>query len=159
MTASRLWFSPVVFLLVTGLTLPGCGGGGAQGPGAGKETGTVKGTVKIKGQPAPANTIITFLGGDGVAATGVVDGTGYYSLSFNKASGIPVGNYKVSLAPFNPGDAANADPAMFFDAQGNTKPPVVEKSIVAAKYTNPTTSGITRDVQAGANTIDLDLAE
>ncbi|HUQ70350.1 MAG TPA: hypothetical protein VM165_12545 [Planctomycetaceae bacterium] len=161
MVTSGICWSRCLVLGCFALSLAGCGGGAqSSGPGAGKERGTASGTIKLKGQPIPANTTVTFLGGDGVAATGVTDGTGHYSLSFDKSANIPVGSYKISLTPFNPGDAAGADPAQFFDkTTGQSKPPVVEKGPLSDKYSNPSTSGITRDIKAGNNTIDIDLQD
>ncbi len=149
----------VGMIIITAIV--GCSGGGAAtGPGAGKARGTVSGTIKHKGQPIAENTGVTFLGGDGVAATGMTDATGHYSLKFEKSTGIPVGSYKVSFTPYNPGDSGTADPAQFFDKKtGMTKPPEVVKSKFDSKYTNPTTSGVTRDVNAGNNEINIDLLD
>lgn len=135
----------------------GCGGDDS-GPGAGKARGTVQGTIKLKGQSIAENTVVTFLGSDGVAATGMTDATGHYTLKFNGSKEVPIGSYKVSLTPYNPGDSAAADPAQFFDkTTGMTKPPAVVKPSFDDKYTNPTTSGIMRDIDAGNNEINIDL--
>lgn len=152
------WVRTTLLTGLASLGLLGCGGGG--GPAANKAVGTVSGTIKHKGQAAPENMLVTFLGGDGVTASGRTDGTGHYSLTFQKSPKIPVGSYKVALTPYNPGDSASADPKQFFDpATGMTRPPQVVKSSLPDKYSNPTTSGITREVNEGANTIDIDLPD
>lgn len=149
----RTWTAGCLAVIVIGCA------GGSVGPGAGKATGTVGGTIKQKGQVIPADTTVTFLGEDGVVATGKTDSTGHYSLKFNKSADIPIGNYKISLTPFNPGDSSAADPSQFFTSDGKTKPPEVAKSSLPAKYSNPATSKIARDVTAGSNTIDIDLPD
>ena len=158
MCTSRFSLVGFVLLAILAVFSSGCSSS-VKGPGAGKETGTVSGTVKQKGQPVPANTTVTFLDSDGVTASGITDSTGHYSLSFNKSSSIPVGKYKVSFTPFNPGDAASADPSQFFTPDGKTKPPQVEKSSLASKYSNPATSGVAREVKTGNNTIDIELPD
>lgn len=148
----------VCIIMITSIV--GCSGSASTGPGAGKAKGTVSGTIKHKGQPIAENTVVTFLGGDGVAATGMTDGTGHYSLKFEKSTGIPVGSYKVSFTSYNPGDSGTADPAQFFDKKtGMTKPPEVVKPKFDSKYTNPSTSGVTRDVNQGNNEINIDLPD
>lgn len=142
---------------VAAIILGGCAG--PAGPGADKAKGTVSGTIKQKGQPVPANTTVTFLGDDGVAAIGTTDGTGHYELKYMNSAQIPVGSYKVSVTPYNPADSASADPAQFFDpVTGESRSPQVETTL-PDKYFNPTTSGIVRDVTAGNNTIDIDLPD
>lgn len=154
--------SIVPCLLISGLTVSfvaGCGGS-SGGPGAGKAKGTVSGTIKHKGEAVAQNTVITFLGGDGVVATGMTDGTGHYALKFDNSPKVPVGSYKVSFTPYNPGDARNVDPAQFFDKKtGKTKPPEVVKPKFDTKYTNPSTSGVTREVNEGNNEINIDLPD
>lgn len=141
-------------------TMAGCSGGGTSGPGAGKARGTVSGTIKHKGEAIAENTVVTFLGGDGVVATGMTDGTGHYTLKFEKSASIPIGSYKISFTPYNPGDSGSADPAQFFDQKtGMTKPPAVVKPKFDSKYTNPSTSGVTREVNEGNNEINIDLPD
>ncbi len=120
----------------------------------------MSGTIKHKGEAIAENTVVTFLGDDGVAATGMTDGTGHYTLKFDKSPKIPVGSYKLSFTPYNPGDSVSADPAQFFDKKtGKTLPPVVVKPKFDTKYTNPSTSGVTRDVNEGNNEINIDLPD
>jgi hypothetical protein len=148
--ASR-WAATASLLML----VAGCGGGGPSGP-----TGTVSGTIKHKGAVLTEKVSITFLSADGPVATGMNDSTGHYSLEFNGATAIPVGKYKVSLTPFNPGDTLNQNPEQFFDkATMSVKLPQVAKSSVPSKYANPNTSGIVRDVAAGNNTVDIDLPD
>jgi len=118
---------------------------------AGK-TASVSGSVKFKGELLPSGTI-TFLGQAGekkVVAADIKDGK--YSIP-----NLTPGPYIVTFfttAPSKggspPGGKAIVDPNAAANPTGKYVP-------IPARYATPDKSGVTYDVQAGAQTKDFDL--
>lgn len=142
--------SVVVFVCSAMAMLAGCGSGGATGP-----TGTVNGSVMVKGAAAPAGTIILFQSSEGHSAGGTVDSAGKYSLKSNGSSRIPVATYKVQVSPPPAPPAPPVDPAKVASGQAPAAPPPP----FPAKYGSTVTSGFEFKVEAKANTFDLDLKD
>jgi len=137
-------------LIATVLLLnAGCGGGAGLPAG---ETGTVSGTVTLNGQPIQANCAVTFLPpGDaaGVMAIGTTDAAGMYALKMRDQEGVLVGKYHVSVSP----PRAPVMDVMAEDAGDIDDPP----PLFPQKYLSPETSGVTLDVVAGSNKLDIKM--
>ena len=112
----------------------------------------VEGTVTLDGGPLPegGNGNVTFApaDGNGNTATGLLDASGHYRMStFEPDDGVLPGEYKVTVIWASPG---GGDPKT-----GVLKPP---SSMIAERYSNPETSGLTATVTAdGQSDIDFDL--
>jgi hemoglobin len=100
-----------------------------------KEPAGVKGNVTYKGKPVPGGTITFVPVKDGVAKTitGAIGEDGTYNLSK-----VPRGEYKIQIAP-----------------AGKDKP----KFLLPAKYQSEKTSGLSVNVEAEAETHDIELKD
>jgi hypothetical protein len=149
---SRSKFGTVVAaacLVVAG----GCGSG-YSGP-----TGTVRGTVTINGEPVPAGTGVAFISDDGFTASGQVGAGGSYELSSPTGKQIPAVTYKVMISGAAPGvtaDDADYDAMMEASAAGTLETPAAE-SVIPSKFASTATSGLSYTVNAGENTINIEL--
>jgi len=139
----------VLLFLVTVVT--GCSGGGYSGP-----TGTVNGTVNRAEKPVPAGCRVSFVSDGGFTATGQVDGSGKYTLASVGTSAIPAATYKVTVTPPPERELSEAEyeEAM---ANGTIGTPGPAAELIPAKYQNLATSGLSFEVKAGSNTIDIQL--
>jgi len=126
------WLS--LFSLCGAVALIGCGK--AEAP-----SGTVSGTVTLDGQPVDSGEI-SFVSSDGFAASGPITGG-----QFKLEDPLPVGKYAVGITPAALTEAPGEE--------GDTA--VAPTSPVPAGYNMPGTSGLTHDVQQGANTMTIDL--
>jgi hypothetical protein len=113
----------------------GCGGGDG-------ERVPVQGQVFYRGRPLAGGTIVFTpdpeRGGSGPLAVAEVGADGHYSLRTDGKPGAVPGWHRVTVAPTAP--AAEPAPAL------------------PRRYTDPETSGLSREVQPGrANFIDLHL--
>ena len=147
-----------MLLLSVSMASPGCGASGPKGP-----QGTVHGKVTIKGAPAPAGTVVSFLGETGAGASGMVGAEGSYRLVGAKgADEVPTGTFKIVLMPASPESSLTSDQqmeaSMKAQQSGQTPAPPTE-SIIPAKYSNPTTTTETREVKEGDNEINIDVTE
>lgn len=155
-----LWRPLAGVALALGLAstmLPGCNGG----PRAGGPTGTVAGRVTIGGQPLEEPVVVTFLGQDGSPATALTAPDGHYELTIRTSRSIPVGHYKIGISPYDPTESAASapvDPRHVLDVKTGAPTARTQwNSQVPARYGNPATSGLERDVKAGPNEIDLEI--
>lgn len=155
-----LWRRLAGVALALGLAsimLSGCNGG----PGAGGPTGTVTGRVTIGGQPLEESVVVTFLGQDGSPATALTAPDGRYELTILTSRSIPVGHYKIGISPYDPTESAASapvDPRQVLDVKtGASTARTQWNSQVPARYGNPATSGLERDVKSGPNAIDLEI--
>ncbi len=137
-----------VTLVMAGLS--GCGGGGLKVP-----TGTVSGTVMVKGKPLDEGTI-TFIGeSNGETATAFLEKGGTYSLKWGTGFSVPAGDYRVAVVAGAPANAAPADPASLMKT---VIKPTSTKGAIPDKYKDPKTSKLIAVVKEGANTgVDFDL--
>ena len=122
----------------------GCGGGGADIP----ALGTVTGKVTAGGQPV-AGAIVTFTPADGRPSSGQTGADGTYTLMYNVGNaGATIGKHTVLvLAADDSGDYEGDDPSVTEDEGGGT----------AGLPEAASDGSITKDVAAGANTINIEL--
>jgi hypothetical protein len=135
-------------LLVVLLSLTGCGG---------KRTGFVTGKVTYQGRPLTSGAI-TFHGEDGRTDSGAINAEGNYVVP-----NAPTGAVKVtvvvrvvkSIAPprSGPGGTATKHP----DEGKQPRAPAVVPVVIPARYEDPDKSGLTFQVRAGKQTIDVPL--
>ena len=170
MTTTRVKAAGPLLWLAVGLSAAGCGGDDGLG-----RRYPVSGTVTYKGAPLAAGNIqFTPADSKGRAASGVVEGGRYSLTTHDHNDGALVGRYTVSVT------AKDADPSKVtlelprggsmteaqkkrFTAenpqlaalQANKK----AKDLIPPKYGSPATSGLTREVKAESNTIDIELKD
>ena len=149
-------------LVIAGLLFcGGCSPGGYSGP-----TGTVTGTVTLNGEPVPQGCTVAFVSDDGHVASGKTGSGGSYQLSAGEAGDrVPAATYKVSVGAPASGDAmSDAEYEKMMEAQsaaGGGAEPEEEAQpagdVIPAKYRTTGTSGLSFEVKAGSNTIDIPL--
>jgi hypothetical protein len=134
--------------VILALALPvltiGCGG--ASGPVMGK----VSGKVTYQGKPLTQGTV-SFVSNDpnGANANSVIGPDGSYSLqTTNPSDGAVVGEYRVIVSDIDPNSVNTPAPG---------EPVKKAQRIIPEKYEKPETSGLTRKVEKGSNTIDIAL--
>lgn len=147
------------FLVITSLVVASGCGSGHSGP-----TGTVRGTVTLNGDPVPAGTGVVFVSDEGFSASGQVDAGGAYELSSaNTGTQIPAVSYRVMIsAPSASGitaEDADYDAMMEASASGQAPTAAAEASAIPARYGSTATSGLSFTVDAGANTIAIELVD
>lgn len=125
----------LIFCLALGwVALPGCSGSKIP-------TGTVSGKVVLNDQPYSNADVIFLSMESGKAATGALATDGTFSLS----EPLPVGSYRVYLAPKLEG--AGEEPQMVKIDEG-----------VNEKYWNESTTDISKEVKAGSNEVTIELS-
>lgn len=114
--------------------------------GCGSPQATVSGRVTLDGAPLTTGAV-TFHSktNGGVLAYGAIDQQGNYSLLSGNQPQIPPGEYGVTVI------AAEHLPSTVPGEEGKLK------ELTPAKYASVETSGITRVVKPGSNTIPLEL--
>lgn len=149
------WLYRAVSVAFSLAMIAGCGGDGLPS-GA---TGTVSGHVSYKGGAVPEGTTVTFMRDtDGLLATGVVDANGDYLLRMRDGLKIVVGAYRVAVNPPNIAATMDQDEIMIKQQKGELPDPATVKEI-PQKYRSPEGSKLVFDVQAGANTFDIDMKD
>jgi len=122
---------------------------------AGMPLGSVSGRVTYMGQAVP-DGIIYFVPEQGPAASGPIDDEGRYELTtYSRGDGAVLGTHQVYFSPA--ADTGGADENVVETAQ--IPPPPPDPAYLPRKYRSPETSGLTREVQSGANTFDFDLRD
>jgi hypothetical protein len=124
----------------------------------------VTGKVTLDGKPLTTGTV-SFITSDGSEAfTGQIDASGNYKLAASPTDpGALPGEYKVIVMATESktmtAEDSKAMEAKAKAAQGGTgdAATTAPKSLVPEKYTKVATSGLTRTVKAGSNSIDLEL--
>lgn len=108
----------------------------------------VEGTVKLDGQPVGPGTVV-FAPADGLSnpADGAIQLDGSYFLKTSRDIGLKPGTYKVSVTVFDQPEIAPGERSM--------TPP---KLVTPSKYADPETSGLEYTVEAGKNTITIELS-
>jgi len=124
----------------------------------------VSGTVKYKGQPVSQGRISFAPSASGGRAAGGDIKNGKYELSTTGDSndGALPGSYKVTITSVeidNKEMKEIAKGGQFHHDKAFAKANQEAKQLVPAKYGLADTSGLTREVQAKANTIDFDLQD
>ena len=145
----------ITLLVIAG----GCGSDGYSGP-----TGTVRGTVTLNGEPVPAGTGVVFVSDDGFSASGQVGAGGAYELSSaNSGKRVPAVSYKVMISAPSASEVtaedADYDAMMEASASGQASPAATAPSAIPAKYGSTATSELTFTVDAGDNTIAIELVD
>lgn len=126
-------------LCVTGLT--GCGG---------EPLGEVQGRVTLNGQPITQGSVVFENLEAGISVNAPLDANGRFEVRTYEQAGLPPGTYQVAVSPRGfqeEHEAIAVDP----DAHAANSP------MIPTKYHLPATSGLTFEVQAGANDFDLKL--
>jgi hypothetical protein len=150
---------PATFAAMGLVMFLGCG----DDSGLGKRY-PVTGTVKYKGQPVSKGRIsFSPDGGGGRACGGDID-NGAYSLSTTGApnDGALPGKYKVSVTALEVDTTEMqkiAKGGQFHHDKAFKKANEQAKKLVPEKYALADTSGLTREVEARANTINFDLTD
>ncbi len=151
------------FLMIVVPLVVGCGGG-SSGDGFKGARGQVSGKITLDGQPLQKGCQVLFMGDNGgYTATGVVGDDGRYTLVYGGGKGLPVGDYKVQVAPpvAVAASAANTavDPMKMASQMklksGSQKPE--DTGPFPSKYGSTGTSGLRFKVEANQNTADFNL--
>jgi|GEM_PF-747109 len=151
MRSNRGWASPYLALLL----LSSCSGGGGEYSGP---VGQVEGVVNLGDAPLKENATVTFLAAkEGHAMTGELTGDGKFKLKYNGSIDVPVGTYRIAVAPNLPESLRDTDPKSFFNANNTTKK--MEKMVtkVPARYRQTGTSGVDIVVKEGKQKLQIDL--
>ena len=125
-------------------------------------TGTVSGKVTYKGNPVPAGCLITFVSDRGVAALGTVDASGRYQLMVAGKPDVPALQYNISVT--FPGvvgpEMTDEDERKYMAGDPATIAKFARKTPTAPipkKYADEFNSGLSFQIQAGANSFNIDL--
>ncbi len=154
-------FAFLVFLVAQ--LMAGCGGGSPDDGFTGAR-GQVSGTITLDGQPLEKGCQVLFMAQNGgYTATGVVGDGGRYTLVYAAGEGLPVGDYKVQVAPPVAVDSSSAnqpvDPAKMASQmklqRGAQK--AEDTGPVPSKYKSTDTSGLRFKLEANQNTADFNL--
>jgi hypothetical protein len=109
---------------------------------------TVQGVVTLDGAAVPMGAISFVPTGGGAQAYGMSDESGQYEVLTGSEASLKPGEYKVTVV-------ARERPATNQTESGGPAP--AGKSITPRWYAAPETSGLTFNVEAGSNDIDLEL--
>ena len=120
--------------LAVGLT--GCGG---------PYDAAVHGVVTLDGEPLNHGTVKFSPQGPGPSAFAMIDADGSYTLQTGRESGLPAGQYKVTVVSLEQQEWAGPGP------------PPPGRPIVPLWYQDPNYSGLEFTVDQGGNQIDLEL--
>ncbi len=144
---ARTWVGIVGLVLVV---QAGCGGG-ADG------RVEVSGTVEADGKPLAGASVAFVGGGGGALATASTDKDGKFSVR------VAPGENKVSISKIDEKAQAamkpqsEADSLMGTEAQAVASMASAPKAVVAARFTDPETSGIKFDVQKGMQPLTISI--
>ena len=145
------------------ILLAGCGGASPDDGFTG-DRGQVSGTITLDDQPLQEGCQVLFLAEQGgYMATGVVGDDGRYTLIYAGGKGLPVGDYKVQVAPPVVVDSSDADTTvdpMEMASQMRLAPGAQESEDtgpVPSKYRSTDTSGLSFTVEANENTVNINL--
>jgi hypothetical protein len=106
----------------------------------------VNGYVQLDGNPIGPGTVVFAPVDGGKPATGSIESNGSYSLKTSRESGLAAGKYQVAVSIRE----------MPKDVKRGDRPPL-GKLLIPEKYEQSSTSGLEYQVEAGPNTIDIDL--
>jgi hypothetical protein len=139
----RLAASEMMWLIVLAVAASGCTR--SDNP----KTYPVNGKVTYRGQPVTSGMVLLTPVESGHAATGNLDKDGSFSLTtFQKDDGAVPGRYQVAVQVF-PAEGAGLPGAEF----GGKSPPLPQK------YASAASSGLTAEIKAGENQLDLPLKD
>jgi len=130
--------SAVVIVSLLCLVIAGCGGGGA----------TINGKVTLDGKPAPgAEIMFQSQGDEKVICYGYGNADGTYAVDYGGHKAMPVGPCKIEVQHYLDPKTGEALPNT---EEGNA----LRNNGAAKKHVS-----FQRDLTAGSNTIDLEIAE
>jgi len=109
---------------------------------------TVSGNVTLDGNVVPRGTVAFHPTSSGAAGYSPIDPTGSYSIRTGRETGLPAGEYQVTVS-------ANEAPSAADIAKGGAPPP--GKPITPMRYRTKETSGLRYTVESGNNEINLEL--
>jgi len=136
--------------LVLMLSVTGCGGTDF-GP-----TGTITGKLTLLGKPIAAGTAVSFMQMEkGFLAFGLTDEEGKFEVKSWNNGQMPVGKYKVMIAPAAVPPAKNLTPEEAFDHPELVEP--ATKADFPKKYRDTQTSGLEYEIKEGPNDFEIDL--
>ena len=135
-TKLSAWFVALAGVVV----IAGCGG---------TYDASIEGVVTLDGKTVPTGLVMFHPLSVGPSAYALIDETGRYSVMTGRESGLPSGEYRVSVA-------ANEPPAISQTATGGAPPP--GKPITPAWYRTKETSGLQFKVEPGNNTFNIELS-
>src|SRR5262245_13443642 len=136
---TSLRFGSVALVLCLGLA--GC----SDRPTLGK----VKGTVTLDDKPLPRATLTFETTGARPATATVVNGEIVEATTFDKGDGVPVGTHRVVVDATE--DASSTGTANPGEARKPAANNMVGKSLIPARYNDPSTSGLTAEIKRGDN--------
>jgi hypothetical protein len=128
-----------VALVVVVVTIAGCGG---------PFDSTAKGVVTLDGTALPSGWVTFYPTAGGPPAYGRIDESGSYFMQTGRSTGLPAGEYQVTVI-------ANEPPKELRAKDGGPPPP--GKQITPAWYCTKDKSGLSVTVKPGRNTLDLEL--
>jgi len=144
--------------LASAMLVVGCSGRSDRPP-----LGHVRGTVTYQGKPLATGSLVFEVPGARQAQGKIVDGKITEAGAYAADDGVPLGTARIAVfateanqpskmqlptkRPANPGEAMSS---------GMGKTPV-GKSLIPAKYNDPSTSGLTWKIEAGENNLTLEL--
>lgn len=138
MTAKQ-WITSWLLLAACFLTA-GCGG-------RGEPLGKVFGTVTLQDQPVAGGSIVFANAEKGVYMSAPLKQDGSYEVATARGQGLPLGTYRVSLAP-PPGEPLTKD---------NPKPKPRTEPEIPPRYRDAKTSKLQLEVKEGDNQFDVRL--
>jgi hypothetical protein len=121
-------------------------------------TGRITGRLTLEGEPLAPGHAVSFMQMErGFLAFGITDADGEFVVSSWNNGDMPIGKYKVMIAPPPPAPHdANKLPAEDRFEHPELVDPVIKVEF-PQKYRDATTSGIEFDVEAGPNEFEIDL--
>jgi hypothetical protein len=120
--------------------------------GCGQEGATVTGTVRYKGEPVSAGSVV-FYGPNDQIATGLIDQDGSY-----KAVKVPLGPVRVAVSTPT-ARSKRMTRAIQKLRKGQAPPPAANMVGVPPKYSDPSKSGLELTVTKGTQTYEINLKE
>ena len=118
-------------ILVSFVLLTGCG----------SRLPLVEGTVTLDGDPVPDARIV-FESPGAATATAKTDEDGHFTVVTASEQGMAEGSYKVTVSAYKKGEGGYPTPNL----------------ATPKKYNSTETSGLTADIVAGKNTVELELS-
>jgi len=117
----------------------------------------VRGKVSYKGAPLDAANVI-FRSVDGNASgAGRTNASGVYQITSQWGSGLPEGDYLVSVTKFE--ERAIAEQEETYNPQLANMDVIPPKSLIPMKYLSPEQSGLKATVSKSGGTFDFDLTD
>lgn len=148
----------LVLFCVSVSTIAGCG---SDRP----SLGSVAGTVSYNGEPIQDGTIIFEVQGTRPATGKIVGGRITDVTTFEPNDGAPIGAAKIAVsateaaAPAEASTPPAGNPSEQAEAEMTGNYMGMGKSLIPPHFNDPSTSGLTCEIQAGENTVTLELKD